>query len=110
MKSKQFRISIPADDPQSIDWCENQRPNLSLAMRVLIQKEIKRNGMKNIFATTDKDVKTPAESAVKRNAAKAAKVKPKTVKPAKKAEPETQNKTSNDDSAFGDDAMRNFMM
>lgn len=52
MKYRQFRISIPSDDPVSQEWCSNQGRSLSLALRQLIQREVRKNGTKNVFATT----------------------------------------------------------
>lgn len=50
-KSETFRLTVPSDDPEVIAWCRNQRRNMSLSIRLLIQQEIRKNGIGNMFAT-----------------------------------------------------------
>lgn len=50
-KSETFRLTVPSDDPEVIAWCKNQRRNMSLSIRLLIQQEIRKNGIGNMFAT-----------------------------------------------------------
>ena len=38
MARKQFRLYVPDNDPVSLEWCENQGRDLSVAIRQLIQK------------------------------------------------------------------------
>lgn len=50
---RQVRVTIPTDDPVAIEWINNQRRDASLAIRLLIHRQVKRNGIGNIFATSD---------------------------------------------------------
>lgn len=50
---RQVRVTIPTDDPVAIEWINNQRRDASLAIRLLIHRQVKRNGIGNIFATAD---------------------------------------------------------
>lgn len=55
MKKKRATIEIPYDDEESITWCKNQGRLLSLAIRMLIQKEVHRsngNGIGSYFASS----------------------------------------------------------
>lgn len=55
MKKKRTTIEIPYDDEESIAWCKNQGRLLSLAIRMLIQKEVHRpngNGIGSYFASS----------------------------------------------------------
>lgn len=51
---KRVTLKIPLDDEEVIAWCKNQGRSLSMAVRLLIQKEVHRtgsNGIGNYFAT-----------------------------------------------------------
>lgn len=50
---RQVRVTIPTDDPIAIEWINNQRRDASLAIRLLIHRQVRRNGIGNIFATDD---------------------------------------------------------
>lgn len=61
-KSETFRLTVPSDDPEVIAWCKNQRRNMSLSIRLLIQQEIRKNGVGNMFATDKRiDLVEPTE-------------------------------------------------
>ena len=51
MARKQFRLYVPDNDPVSLEWCENQGRDLSVAIRQLIQKEARKNGTQSMFAS-----------------------------------------------------------
>lgn len=54
-KNKRITIEIPANDEEATAWCSNQGRMLSLAIRMLIQKEVHRpngNGIGNYFASS----------------------------------------------------------
>lgn len=93
---RQFRISIPDDDPASIAWCQKQNRELSLAIRILIQDKIKKDGeIRNMFATNVNDEAKPAKKQLKKE------------KTAPKAKPvNNQTDSANDMTA----ALKNMMM
>lgn len=90
---RQVRVTIPTDDPIAIEWINNQRRDASLAIRLLIHRQVKRNGIGNIFATADsiddvedvKPTKTQTKSAEKPTQAELE------TKPKPKPEPETKS-------------------
>ena len=56
VKLTQYRVSIPADDPVANEWCKNQRRELSTSIRVLIHRQAKRTGTRNLFSTMTTDL------------------------------------------------------
>lgn len=94
-KSETFRLTVPSDDPEVIAWCKNQRRNMSLSIRLLIQQEIRKNGVGNMFATDQRiDLVEPTEQ-------KQAKPVKKPVKRATEPQVKTQQAQ--------DDALDDFM-
>ena len=93
---RQVRVTIPTDDPVAIEWINNQRRDASLAIRLLIHRQVKRNGIGNIFATSDSiddvndaPIQKPVQTELKSNA-----------KPELESEPKqklTQTKSEIDD-------------
>lgn len=58
VKYHPVRIQVPKNDPEVITWCNNQGRSLSVAIRLLIQREIAQNGTGNMFATDNGTVLT----------------------------------------------------
>lgn len=83
-QSQIFRIKVPPEDPIVRQWCLNQHHNLSLAIRCLIQDEVKKHGVGNYFATDNG--KLGVTSAKPKKAVKK-------VEPVPKPEPEPQSYT-----------------
>lgn len=72
VKINQYRLSVPTDDPVANEWCKNQRRGLSIAIRLLIHRQVKRAGTRNLFSTTPEDLtelnENPAKPKIKNNA------------------------------------------
>lgn len=66
---RQVRVTIPTDDPIAIEWINNQRRDASLAIRLLIHRQVRRNGIGNIFATDD-NIDDSTETTTEQNSAK----------------------------------------
>lgn len=47
------RFSVPENDPATLEWCELQGRQLSIALRIMIHRQIRESGLKNMFATDD---------------------------------------------------------
>lgn len=47
------RFSVPENDPATLEWCELQGRQLSIAIRIMIHRQIRESGLKNMFATDD---------------------------------------------------------
>lgn len=117
-----MRFNVPNDDPVVLAWCQNQGRNLSLALRLLVQKEVKEHGIGDYFATSmtgDKPVITKNKP-VKQNKPIAKKVesdasskKPVSTPPAVNKPKESLEDMLNDDSSESNstaDDLNNFMM
>lgn len=61
MTRRQFRLYVPDNDPVSLEWCENQGRDLSVAIRQLIQKEARKNGTQSMFASELDETHTSSE-------------------------------------------------
>lgn len=66
---RQVRVTIPTDDPIAIEWINNQRRDASLAIRLLIHRQVRRNGIGNIFATDD-NINDSTETVAEQTSAK----------------------------------------
>lgn len=92
-----FRYQVPKDDPAVYEWSKAQGHNLSISVRVLIQREIRKNGIRNMFATSpvEPDMPEPRKKEKKAEKSVSAKPTPSSIKEEKQvlSDAQTQNKS-----------------
>lgn len=101
VKFRQVRVTIPTDDPIAIEWINNQRRDASLAIRLLIHRQVKRNGLGNIFATSNAIDDADTDTTIKKPETKTAESKTETEnklaqEPVPKSKPDTSLKDIED--------------
>lgn len=92
-----FRYQVPKDDPAVYEWSKAQGHNLSISVRVLIQREIRKNGIRNMFATSpvEPDMPEPRKKEKKTEKSVSTKPTPSSIKEEKQvlSDAQTQNKS-----------------
>lgn len=92
-----FRYQVPKDDPAVYEWSKAQGHNLSISVRVLIQREIRKNGIRNMFATSpvEPDMPEPRKKEKKIEKSVSTKPTPSSIKEEKQvpSDVQTQNES-----------------
>lgn len=92
-----FRYQVPKDDPAVYEWSKAQGHNLSISVRVLIQREIRKNGIRNMFATSpvEPDMPEPRKKEKKAEKSVSTKTVPSSIREEKQvlSDTQTQNKS-----------------
>lgn len=124
------RFSVPENDPATLEWCELQGRQLSIALRIMIHRQIRESGLKNMFATDDLMLEAEQDTNFVKSKSQNKQTQAKTSKDAvlpddKKQEPSkpadtsnnaanaTNNATNNDaqnDNDSEDDLLKKMMM
>lgn len=92
-----FRYQVPKDDPAVYEWSKAQGHNLSISVRVLIQREIRKNGIRNMFATSpiEPDMPEPRKKEKKAEKSVSTKTVPSSIREEKQVSSTAQTQTQN---------------
>ena len=120
------RFSVPENDPATLEWCELQGRQLSIALRIMIHRQIRESGLKNMFATDDLMLEAEQDTNFAKSKSQNKQTQAKTSKDAvlpddKKQEPSKPTNTSNNvanatnndaqnDNDSEDDLLKKMMM